>query len=101
MEKIYIVNVNSEMQAVDANVLEELKKEGNRGRCTVITAVKEIIAEGYGPESSVHVFMGADGKCYVVHSYAGCGCGHDNKVIDVFDNFSFKLSKTVQEQRQL
>jgi len=47
----------------------------------------EIIAEGYGAESGIHILKGADGKFYVIHSYAGKGCGHDNRVIEILDNF--------------
>ena len=90
----YIVNMSDGMRVIDADLWEELKRDGNWRGCATVTAVKDIVAEGYNSESSVHVLKGTDEKFYIVHSYAGRGCGHDNKVIDVFDDF--KLNKLIE-----
>jgi len=87
----YIVNMSGEIRVIDVDLRKELERDGGRRSCITVTAVKDTVAEGYNSESSVHVLKGADGKFYVVHSYAGFGCGHDNKVVDVFDDF--KLNK--------
>jgi len=84
--KTCIVAVNDEMLAVDADLLGEFLKDHKREKCKVVTR-GEIIAEGYGAESGIHILKGADGKFYVIHSYAGKGCSHDNRVIEILDNF--------------
>lgn len=89
----YIVNMSDGMRVIDADPRKELERDGSCRGCVTITAVKDTVAEGYNSESSVHVLKGADEKFYVVHSYTGRGCGHDNKVIDVFDDF--KLNKPI------
>jgi len=85
-QKTCIVSANDEMRAVDADLLEEFRKDCN-GKKSIVTTIETIIAEGYNSESGIHVLRGTDGKFYVVHSYAGQKCGHDNKVIDILDNF--------------
>jgi hypothetical protein len=84
--KTCIVALNDEMLAVGMDLLEEFIGDHKREKCKVVTK-GEIIAEGYNAESGIHILKGADGKFYVIYSYAGKECGHDNKVIDILDNF--------------
>lgn len=84
--KTFIVKTGDWMLAVDGDLLEEFQKECNR-KDHIVTTIEKTIAEGYNSESGIHVLQGTDGKFYVVHSYVGRKCGHDNKVIDILDNF--------------
>ena len=92
----YIVSMDGEMRVIDIDVWKELEKNSCM-ECSIITSVKDTVAEGYNSESGMHVLKGADEKFYLVHSYAGHGCGHDNEVIDVFDNFN--LDNLIRSKR--